>query len=89
MAEGIHTVTPGLLSHEELKKVIELLIVAYGDSPKLVQFIKHYDLLEFRLDEMEDEGMFGSIGWRKLVGIPVDAVSNRKEPGGLDAADKA
>ena len=62
------------MEHDEIMKVHGAVDVRAeeGDTlaNRMLEVLEHYQTLEAKLDELDDEDFFGTEGWRHYFGLP-------------------
>ena len=61
---------PKLLTEEEIYTIRGKAIVGHATPAELMSVFLHYDIIEQKLDESDEEDTFGTEGWRHLFGLP-------------------
>lgn len=59
-----------LLAEKEINTIRGKALVGHASSKELMQVFGHWDLIEMKLDELDEEDFFGTEGWRRFFGLP-------------------
>lgn len=61
---------PKLLTEQELNIIRGKALVGHASPDEILQVFGHYDLIEMKLDEYDNDDAFGTEGWRHSFGLP-------------------
>ena len=61
---------PKLLTERELNTIRGKALVGNASPDEILQVFGHYDLIEMKLDEYDNDDAFGTEGWRHSFGLP-------------------
>ena len=58
------------LTARELNIIRGKVLVGHASTEEILSVFHHLDLLEFALDDADNNDMLGTEGWRHFVGLP-------------------
>lgn len=61
---------PRLLTDRELNTIRGKSLVGHASTDEILQVFAHYDIIEMKLDEYDNDDAFGTEGWRHAFGLP-------------------
>lgn len=61
---------PELLTEKQINIVRGKALVGKASPQELAQVFGHWDLIEAKMDEVEQDDFFGTEGWRHFFGLP-------------------
>lgn len=61
---------PKLLTEKEIYTIRGKAIVGAASPAELMSVFSHYDIIEQKLDEFDEDDAFGTEGWRHRFGLP-------------------
>lgn len=61
---------PKLLTEKEIYTIRGKTIVGHASPTELMSVFSHYDIIEQKLDESDEDDTFGTEGWRHRFGLP-------------------
>ena len=59
-----------LLTQRELNMIRGKASVGHATPQEILSVFSHYDLIEMKLDELDNDDAFGTEGWRHSFGLP-------------------
>ena len=59
-----------MLTSRELNTIRGKAMVGHASPAEILSVFMHYDLVEQKLDEFEQNDTFGTEGWRHAFGLP-------------------
>jgi hypothetical protein len=59
-----------LLTEREINTIRGKALVGHASAEEILSVFSHYDIIEAKLDEFDEEDTFGTEGWRHSFGIP-------------------
>lgn len=62
--------TPRFLSDQERNIIRGKSLVGAATPQEILSVFGHYDILEEKLNELDDDDFFGTEGWRHFLGLP-------------------
>ena len=63
---------PKLLTEKEIYTIRGKAIVGHATPAELMSVFSHYDIIEQKLDESDEDDTFGTEGWRHRFGPPIE-----------------
>ncbi len=61
---------PKLLTEKEIYTIRGKATVGHASPEELMSVFAHYDLIEMKLDEFDEDDRFGTEGWRHAFDLP-------------------
>lgn len=61
---------PRLLTDKQLNTIRGKASVGHASTPEIMSVFGHYDLIEMKLDKLDQDDTFGAEGWRHHFGLP-------------------
>lgn len=61
---------PSMLTEQELNIIRGKVLAGAASQEEILAVFMHYDLVEIKLDEADNDDMLGTQGWRYFVGLP-------------------
>jgi len=58
------------LTDRELNTIRGKAMVGHATPQEIISVFQHYDLIEMKLEEYEQDDTFGTEGWRHAFGLP-------------------
>ena len=58
------------LTDRELNTIRGKAMVGHATPQEIISVFQHYDLIEMKLEEYEQDDTFGTEGWRHSFGLP-------------------
>lgn len=58
------------LTDRELNTIRGKAMVGHATPTEILSVFTHYDMIEMRLEEFEQDDTFGTEGWRHAFGLP-------------------
>lgn len=59
-----------LLTQKQLNTIRGKASVGHATPKELLSVFGHWDLIEMKMDEVEQDDFFGTEGWRHFFGLP-------------------
>ena len=61
---------PKLLTEKEIYTIRGKAIVGHATPQELMSVFAHYDIIEQKLNDSDEDDTFGTEGWRHFFGLP-------------------
>lgn len=58
------------LTERELNTIRGKAMVGHATPEEIISVFTHYDMIEMKLEEFEQDDAFGTEGWRHSFGLP-------------------